>query len=75
VIPILKNIVSGPEKRFVFFKPGTFGEKIPYADLLLTRGHVVLIGDKEIKARDVPEGVIVKTQKVYSLVCRLLRLD
>jgi hypothetical protein len=71
VIHILKNIVSGPEKRFVKFTKDTFGEQIPYADLLLTRGHGVLIDEKEIKARDVPEGVIIKTQpqKVYSIVC------
>jgi hypothetical protein len=71
VVPILKNIVSGPEKRFVSFKRDLFGLNIPHQELLLTRGHGVLIDGKEIKARNVPGGITIKigTRKVYSLVC------
>lgn len=68
-VPIIHNIVSGPYTEFVILKKNVIADNIPNKDLYITSGHVVVIDNKEIKAKNVKGKCRVKLtpQKLYSI--------
>jgi hypothetical protein len=55
-IPIIYNIVSGPNTNFVLIKKDTFGENQPSDDFYITGGHPIVIDGKEIESQNIPQG-------------------
>lgn len=68
-VAVKYNIVTGPVTRFMKIAKDALAVNEPTNDFFVTGGHKLLIGDRIIKARDVPQArrVKVKSQMVYSI--------
>lgn len=60
-IPILHNVLTGPTARYYVIKKDSLGENKPSKDFYITSGHVIVLNNVEIKARNVPDAELVRS--------------
>jgi hypothetical protein len=72
-VPIKRTVSTGKSSRFVKISAGALGAGCPAEDLLLTRGHPVLAGGKEIECEKLLNGSTItevqlsRPAKIYTL--------
>lgn len=68
-VPVKINIVTGVVNNFMLIKKNAIGINQPIDDFYVTPGHEIMINNKIIKAKYIPQArrVYVEPQKVYSI--------
>ena len=74
-VSIIHNVVSGPSKRFVLIKKDMIAPDIPFEDTYFTTGHILIINNEKVRARDTIKMKIgirknLRNQNVYCIVCQ-----
>lgn len=69
-IPVVKNLKTGPTKRYALLEKDCINPGLPNRDFRITKGHYVFVEGEEIKAGHLPQAKIIKAPEreyVYTI--------